>query len=66
VVHALILLGGSGEALAAFEINRKLRASIYGEVRVGFRLTPAGAPGAYTRNTLRPVAIKVSNKVLIH
>jgi hypothetical protein len=57
-------MDATGAALLSFEVQRKLRDTIYGEVRSGIRLTPSvDTPNTYERVMTEVVAIKVSSKV---
>ena len=56
----------TGAETLVFEVHKKLRDTIYGEVRAGIRLTPSvDTPNTYERNMAEVVAIKVSNKVFL-
>ena len=57
----LISINPDGNPSAYYEINRKLRQCIYGEVRVGIELKPSIVPGLFVRTEVK-VAIKVSSK----
>ena len=57
----LISLKPDGSNSAYYEINRKLRDSNYGSVRVGIELKPSIVPDLYVRTEVR-VAIKISSK----
>ncbi len=57
----LISIKADGTPSAFYEINRKLRQCIYGEVRVGIELKPSVVPGLFVRAEMK-VAIKISSK----